>query len=251
MSRFELYSPEGLRSDGRRFNELRLFECSINTHPKTADGSSLVEMGSSKVLCMVKGPREPESRARGRQVICVTVDVAPFSTTDRRKQSVQDRRLKEIATTLERTFGEVVLTNLCPRTEIDITLLVLEQDGGLLPCCINAATLALINAGVSMTDYVSSCGVAMCDDCPLLDPNRIEENEFPFVAVGIVGTSPKIQTLVLERRVGSRTLQPALELAIAGCHEIRSMMDEEVRLHGNLENMETRLFQNKNVSLKI
>jgi exosome complex component RRP41 len=39
------------------------------------------------------------------------------------------------------------LVKLFPRSQIDIFLRVVQSDGGLLPACINAANLALMDAG--------------------------------------------------------------------------------------------------------
>lgn len=51
------YSTTHLRLDGRRWNELRNFTASVSTQP-SADGSSLVSMGNTSVVCTVTGPRE-------------------------------------------------------------------------------------------------------------------------------------------------------------------------------------------------
>ena len=46
------------------------------------------------------------------------------------------------------TFEAAILTELYPRSQIDIYVEVLQADGGNLCACINAATLALIDAGL-------------------------------------------------------------------------------------------------------
>lgn len=51
------YSQTLLRQDGRRWNELRRITASISTQP-SSDGSSLLTMGNTMVLCTVTGPRE-------------------------------------------------------------------------------------------------------------------------------------------------------------------------------------------------
>ena len=85
----ELYSPEGLRIDGRRWNELRRFECRINTHPNSSDGSSYVEQGNTKVMCTVQGPIEPALRSQQhleRANIEVNLNIASFSTFERKNE---------------------------------------------------------------------------------------------------------------------------------------------------------------------
>ena len=60
------------------------------------------------------------------------------------------RRTLELAATIASTFEPVVQTSLYPRSQIDIYVHVLQQDGSLLAACINATTLALITAGVPL-----------------------------------------------------------------------------------------------------
>lgn len=235
MSRFEIYSPEGLRTDGRRWNELRQFNCQINTHPKSSDGSSYVEQGATKVICTVKGPHEPEVRSHlltDRAYISVNISVSPFSTTDRKKRGRNDKRVQEMNSILQRTFEEAVIGHLNPRTEISINLHVLAQDGGMFPTCVNATTLALIDAGIPMYDYVSACSSAIYDVNPLLDPNTLEESDLSFLTIGIIGKSEKISMLLLENRMPLDRVESVLALSISGCHSIRDQMDRQVRSHG-------------------
>ena len=235
MSRFELYSPEGLRVDGRRWNELRSFECKINTHP-VFDGSSYVEHGNSKVICMVKGPMEPRQRSQVNQtqvVIEMNLNIASFSSLQRRIRNKSDKRIIEMKTTLERTFEQSVMSHLYPRTLIEVDVQVLAQDGGILATMTNAITLALIDAGISMYDHVSAISVGIHDQTPLLDLNVIEENEMSCITIGVVGKSEKLAMLLLEDKMPLDKLESVLGVAIAGGHRIRDMMDEQVRSHGN------------------
>ena len=50
----EYVSPEGLRQDGRRAQELRQLKCEIGLLNK-ADGSATFEMGNTKVLTAFRG----------------------------------------------------------------------------------------------------------------------------------------------------------------------------------------------------
>src|SRR5712671_3465579 len=55
---------------------------------------------------------------------------------------------------IKATFEPVVQTSLYPRSQIDVFVHVLQQDGGVLQAAINATTVALVNAGVPLADYV-------------------------------------------------------------------------------------------------
>ncbi|KAK9450162.1 ribosomal protein S5 domain 2-type protein [Limtongia smithiae] len=251
----EIYSPEGLRLDGRRWNELRQFKCALNTHPVLSDGSSVVEQGNTKVICNVFGPGEPGQRrgfdlssgggsgtnasgssgngggSSGKATIDVKVVVAPFSTMERRKRG-NDSRMQELALTIQHVFEGAILRQLHPKSRIEIALHVLAQDGGVLQACVNAASLALVDAGVPMYDYVCACTAGVYDKEILLDLNRLEEGDMPFMTLATIGKSSNISLMQLESKVQFDRLESIMAGALAGCHHVRDHMDRQVRKHG-------------------
>lgn len=95
------YSLALLRVDGRRWNELRRVHAQIRTQA-AADGSSYLEMGHTKVMCVVTGPSEPGARRGGTTggagggggnaaEVSVTVVVAGFSSVDRKRRGRGDK----------------------------------------------------------------------------------------------------------------------------------------------------------------
>lgn len=91
------YSLALLRVDGRRWNELRRLHAQIRTQD-AADGSSYLEMGHTKVMCVVTGPAEQQQAGRKAQTsakdeaaINVNVVVAGFSSVDRKKRGRNDK----------------------------------------------------------------------------------------------------------------------------------------------------------------
>ncbi len=106
--------------------------------------------------------------------------------------------------TVANAFANTLFTHLYPHSTILITLHVLSQDGSLLAACLNASTLALIDAGVPMSDYVAACtsgstsSYSSNDEAadPLLDLNGTEEQELPFLTVGTLGAGEKVSVLV-------------------------------------------------------
>lgn len=233
MSRLEIYSPEGLRLDGRRWNELRRFECSLNTHSHAADGSSYLEQGNNKVITLVKGPQEPASRGQvdtAKALLRISVNITKFSKTERSKTSHKnERRVLEMQTALVRTFNKNVMLNIYPRTLINIEIHVLQQDGGIMGTLINGITLALIDAGIAMYDYISGVSVGLYDTTPLLDANSLEENAMSTVTLGVVGKSEKLSLLLVEDKIPLDRLESVLAIGIAGAHRIRDLMDKELR----------------------
>ncbi|SCU79222.1 LAMI_0A07844g1_1 [Lachancea mirantina] len=236
MSRLEIYSPEGLRLDGRRWNELRRFESSINTHPDAADGSSYLEQGNNKIITLVTGPQEPRLRSQAsfsHASVSVNLNITKFSRMERSKASHRnERRVLEMQTALVRTFEKNVMLHLYPRTSIDIQVHVLQQDGGLMSSLINGITLALIDAGIAMYDYISSVSVGLYDTTPLLDMNSLEENAMSSVTLAVVGKSEKLSLLLVEDKIPLDRFESVLAIGIAGAHRVRELMDKELRRHG-------------------
>ncbi|GFH13408.1 uncharacterized protein HaLaN_09286 [Haematococcus lacustris] len=78
----EFVSPEGLRQDGRRPKELRRLACQLDVL-QSADGSAIFEMGNTKVMAAVFGPREVEMRGQqlaDRALVNCEYSMAAFST---------------------------------------------------------------------------------------------------------------------------------------------------------------------------
>ena len=159
------------------------------------------------------------------------------------------RRITELQTTISSVFSATLFTHLYPRSTITITLAVLSQDGSLLAACLNAATLALIDAGIPMSDYVVACtsgsissyatgdpGKESAD--PLLDLNGQEELELPWLTVGTLGTGERVCVCVMETKVRAERLESMLAVGVDGCKQVREILDSVVRRRGKrlLEN---------------
>ncbi|KAI1772121.1 ribosomal protein S5 domain 2-like protein [Hypoxylon cercidicola] len=244
-----------LRIDGRRWNELRQLRGQIRTQA-AADGSSYLEMGNTKVMCVVTGPSEDSKQRRGGGAgtsaggttaqgtnaadIVVSVVVGGFSTTDRKRRGRGDKRISELQYTLSKSLAATLHTHLFPRSTISISLHVLSQDGSLLACLINAATLALIDAGIPMTDYLVACSAGSTSSHaagderadPLVDLNNQEEQELPFLTVATLGATDKVAALVCESRVQISRLEGMMAAAADGCVGIRAYLDSVVREKG-------------------
>jgi len=232
-----------LRVDGRRWNELRRIHGQMSTQA-AADGSSYFEMGNTKVMCTVHGPRQQTKGGGGGQskeaTIEVEIGIAGFSGMDRKKRSRNDKRTQEMQFSISSAFADTIFTSFYPQSTITIVLHVLSQDGALLAACLNAATLALVDAGIPMKDYIASCttgstaSYASNDEeaDPLLDLNGMEELELPFLTVGTSGGDDKVNVLIMETRVQMNRLESMISVGLDGCKQVRSILDGVVREHG-------------------
>ncbi|KAK4451346.1 3' exoribonuclease family, domain 1-domain-containing protein [Podospora aff. communis PSN243] len=246
------YSLALLRVDGRRWNELRRVHAQIRTQA-AADGSSYLEMGHTKVMCVVTGPSEPGPRrgtagggggggggSGGVAEVAVSVVVAGFSSVDRKRRGRGDKRNLELQSTISNALAASLHTHLYPHSTISISLHVLSQDGSLLAALINAATLACVDAGIPMTDYVVACTAGSTSTYaandenadPLLDLNHQEEQELPSLTVATLGETDRVVVLVCESRVQVSRLEGMMVVGVDGCKQVREILDQVVRDKG-------------------
>lgn len=122
---------------------------------------------------------------------------------------------------------------------------MLAADGGVLAGCLNAAGIALVDAGVPMPGLlcaVSSGVVENIDEGsgrvePLLDLNGSEEMEVPFLTVATVGglgVEDRVSVLVMETRcqAGDGRLEGMMAVGVDGCKQVRTLMEGTIRRHG-------------------
>lgn len=247
--RQELVSPEGLRLDGRRVNELRSIGAAMGVvSGRQGEGSASFESGNTRVLATVFGPRETgsgdgqgmamgsmlpisDASSQERGTIRVRIHAASFSSSggERRKGTQRDRRLLEWARHLEEAFAAVVTTTTFPRSQLDIFVEISNADGGVLAAVFNAITLALLDAGIPMSDYIVAETVCYVQGQGLLDPNRMEESS--ACPVLIAALLPRTHTLVFvhsEQRLASDKLSLMLDLAGRGVARVFHQLDTEV-----------------------
>nr|KYP51340.1 Exosome complex exonuclease RRP41 [Cajanus cajan] len=226
----EYVSPEGLRLDGRRPMEMRQIRAEIGAVSK-ADGSAIFEMGNTKVIAAVYGPREVQNRSQqisSHALVRCEYSMANFSSGDRMRKPKGDRRSTEISLVIRQTMEACILTHLLPRSQIDIYVQVLQADGGTRSACINAATLALADAGIPMRDLVTSCSAGYLNSTPLLDNlNFIEDSAGgPDVTLGILPKLDKVTLLQMDSKLPIDLLENVMQLAIEGCKAIANYIRE-------------------------
>jgi len=89
----KLITEDGLRVDGRRFDELRPIKMEVGILDK-ADGSAYIEQGKNRIIVAVYGPREAHPKhvaITDRAVLRCRYHMAPFSTEERRSPAPSRR----------------------------------------------------------------------------------------------------------------------------------------------------------------
>lgn len=219
------------RSDGRLFDQLRPTQMKVGIL-KNANGSSLVQMGDTKVIAAVYGPREVHPRHLAlpdRAILRVRYHMTPFST-NQRKNPAPTRREIEISKVIREALEPSVISNLFPRTAIDIFIEVLQADAGTRTAAIMAASLALADGGIPMKDLVSAVAVGKVEGNLVLDLNEEEDNygeaDLPIAIMPSLGN---ITLLQMNGEMSEEELKKAIELAMKGIRELYEMQKEALR----------------------
>ncbi|MCK4476125.1 MAG: exosome complex exonuclease Rrp41 [Methanophagales archaeon] len=213
---------EGKRLDGRGFEELRPIKIEVGVL-KRADGSCYFELGGNKVIAAVYGPREMHPRhAQDAKMAVVRYryNMAPFSVDDRKRPG-PDRRSVEISKVSREALDPVVMREYYPKTSIDVYVEVLQSDAGTRTAGINAASVALADAGIPMKDLVSSVAVGKIDGEVVLDLDAMEDNNGEAdMPVAMVARTNTITLLQMDGRFEKEEFERGLKLAMSACHKI-------------------------------
>jgi exosome complex component RRP41 len=227
----ELLSPEGLRIDGRKLDELRPIKIQVGSL-HNADGSAFVEWGANKVMAAVYGPREVHPRhlqQNNKAVIQCKYNMAAFAV-DERKRPGLDRRSQEISKVIGEAFESVVFAEEYPRTSIDIYIEVLQANAGTRCAGLVAASMALADAGIPMVDLLPAVAVGKVAGKIALDLKKEEDNfgeaDLPMA---LVPQSGRLVLLQMEGHMTEEELSQALDLGVQGCREIYEKMKQALR----------------------
>jgi len=220
-----------VRKDGRAYNELRPIKIESGVLPN-ADGSAYIEMGRNKILAGVFGPREmhPKHNAKPNQaVLRCRYHMAPFSV-DPRRSPAPSRRDQEISMVMRGALEPAVFLERYPRASIDVYIEVIEADGGTRCASINAAAVALVDAGIPMKDLVAACAVGKIEDKLIVDLGDYEDkkgqSDMPVAYMPKVG---KVTLLQMDGDLSTEEAEKALELAIEGCKKVYEVQREALK----------------------
>eukprot|EP00051_Salpingoeca_urceolata_P001185 m.39155 g.39155 ORF g.39155 m.39155 type:complete len:246 (+) comp11243_c0_seq1:44-781(+) len=230
MSKLEFVSPEGLRLDGRRVSEIRRVKVRLG-HSSAGDGSAYIEQGNTKVLATVYGPHEAvrSKLDHDKVVLNCEYSVAPFATSERRQRSTSDKRNVEQSVLIRSALEGTIITALYPRAQIDVFVQVLQADGGTLAASINAATLALMDAGVAMQDFVCACTAGHVDGMTILDLNQQEAAaQGPDLTVAYCSKTEQVVLSQMTSRVHAEHFGELQRLAIMGCSTLAAIFNDVV-----------------------
>jgi exosome complex component RRP41 len=227
----KLIDEEGIRLDGRKWDELRPIKIKTGVARK-ASGSAYIEQGRNRILVAVYGPRELHPRHKtlpNRAVLRCRYRMAPFST-ETRKSFFPTRREIEISKVLREALEPIVFSELYPRTTIDIFIEVLRSDGSTRCSGLTAASVALADAGIPIRGLIAACAIGKIDGQIVIDLTGIEdqfgEADMP---VAVLSETNEIVLLQMDGMFSEDEFKNALELALNGCKKIHEIQKRSLR----------------------
>ncbi len=215
------FDENGLRTDQRKPDEIRPMKIKIGVLSR-ANGSCYLEWGANKVIAAVYGPREAHPRRMqlaGKAVIRYRYNMQSFSVEDRARPG-PSRRSSEISKVSREAFEPVLFAEDYPKAAIDIFVEVLQADAGTRTAAINAASLALVDAGIPMRGLVSACAAGKVGGKIVLDLNKPEDNYGEADLPIAMTEDGKITLIQMDGHLTPSEFEEAMTLVQQGCRQV-------------------------------
>ena len=215
------------RFDGRKFDEMREMEAKVGII-KRATGSAMFRAGKTVAIAAVYGPRalfpaflQDPKKARLK---CV-YDLLSFSVTERKRPG-PSRRSTEINLVTEQALGPVLDLTKFSYMGLDVYVYITQADAGTRCAGINAASLALADAGIPMNDLVSAIAVGKVSDKIVVDLDKAEEDHEDGATDLPIAMSPrngKLTLLQMDGNMSQVEIKEALEMGKKACDQIKEV----------------------------
>jgi len=189
-------------------------------------------MGRTKVLAGVFGPKEFHPKHKQDPTQCVLrcrYRMAAFSTEDRIRPG-PNRRSTEISMVTANAIKPALFLDEWPKTAIDVTVEVLQADASTRVAGLNAASVALADAGIPMRDLVTSVAVGKVEGQLILDVAGEEdcfgETDFP---VAMMPRTKKITLMQLDGHFTAEEWKTAMGMANKGIETIYKAQQDALK----------------------
>ncbi|MBR9678988.1 MAG: exosome complex exonuclease Rrp41 [Nanoarchaeota archaeon] len=222
------------RYDGRKFDEMRKMKMEVGVIDN-ADGSAVFQIGNTKVIAGVYGPKilHPQRlRQEGKGVLRVHYRMMPFSVSER-KNPRPGRRDIELSKVIKESLESAIFLENFGGSVIDIHVYVVQGDAGTRCACVCAASLALADAGIPMNDLVAGVASGSVGEQVLLDltydEEHVENEDVTDMAIAYNENLDKVTLLQMDGNISEKNMVKALELGIKGCNIIKKEMQKVLK----------------------
>lgn len=233
------------RADGRNFDELRKVKIT-NHYLMHAEGSVLIEMGDTKVICTASVEEKTAHHLKGTGKGWITAEygMLPRSTGTRKQRDSSrgkiDGRTMEIQRLIGRSLRSVVDMEKLGERTIWIDCDVIQADGGTRTASITGSFIAMVEAmkwmkengmleAIPVKNFVSAISVGIVNDEIVLDLPYLEDSNAK-VDMNVVMTDQgeyiEVQGTGEDSPFKQSQLQEMLALGAKGCRELNQLQRE-------------------------
>ncbi|MEC0244867.1 ribonuclease PH [Paenibacillus chitinolyticus] len=242
-----------MRADGRQNDQLRPMKITPH-YIKHAEGSVLIEVGETKVICTatVEERVPPFMKGQGKGWVTAEYSMLPRATQVRNQREAARGKLGGRTMEIQRLIGRALrsVVNLEALGERSVTLDcdVIQADGGTRTTSITGAFVAMALAmeklvangklsKLPITDYLASVSVGIVNGKPLLDLMYTEDSQ-AHVDMNVVMTGTgkfvEVQGTGEEAPFSREELNTLLALAEGGVY---TMVEEQKKALGRVSGL--------------
>ncbi|XP_024858638.1 exosome complex component MTR3 isoform X2 [Kryptolebias marmoratus] len=154
--------------------------------------------------------------------------LAPFSCPVRGSwiQGTQD---KDLSLMLYESLQPAVCLQKYPRSQIEVSVMVLENSGSVLAHAVTCASLALADAGIEMYDLVLGCSLCQDAGSYVVDPTYAEETSCGSgggLTVAFLPSLNQISGLQSDGEMSEETLTAGVRTCIEGCYKLYPVIQQ-------------------------
>ena len=224
------------RADGRKFEDCRPMEAKVGVI-KRADGSAYFKFGNTWAYAAVYGPRTLYPRFMQnpqKGILRCHYNMMPFSSVGDRVRPGGSRRSKEISMVTAKSLLPALDLSEYPNSVVDVFIELPETEAGSRCAGINAAAMALADAGLKVKDIVAAVSVGRVDDKLVVDLDYTEESypegHVADIPIAMIPATGKLTLLQMDGIIPKEDLVKVVELGKKACVEISKIQKDALRL---------------------
>ncbi|XP_059159915.1 exosome complex component MTR3-like [Physella acuta] len=238
----DLKNLKGKRHDERSNSQLRplFLRAGVVSH---ARGSGYIEMDQTKVICAVYGPREVLRREDFSLKGQLTCDFK-FTTFScrKRRQHQQDNQEKDLSLQILEALEPALCLHKYPKSQINIYITVLQNDGCALSASVICASLALASAGIEMYDLVLASSLGVYGSLTLVDPTSLEEetiltkaekseNNAGIVTVAFLPSISQVSAITSDGELQFDAVSKCMHACVENCQKLYPVLQKALFDH--------------------
>ena len=123
---------------------------------------------------------------------------------------------------MKSVFESVIMLELYPKSQIDLQVFVLESDGSYKSAAFNAVSLALMNAGIAMKDFLVATNSGLINHIAVVDLIFQEEKKqnCEFVIVYYAKSKNLAYVSLNCNKINMKDFKNLMEMSQSSCESI-------------------------------